>query len=150
MDVLKEIPTLFPCPITNFVFEDPVVMKDGQIYERGAITDALKRTKQSPITRQELSKDDAVANFTLKSVSAKCRSTSFPIKITLLKGAGPDEIEVKICYRQTIEKLKTQITDKNPIPAADQTIKVMGQALNDRDTIFDSSISPSDFLQLEW
>ena len=47
---MTEIPKEFLCPITLAIMRDPVIMSDGQTYERKAIEQALKVSPLSPIT----------------------------------------------------------------------------------------------------
>ena len=46
----------FMCPVTKQIFNRPVVADDGFTYEKWAIDRILSDTKQSPITREQLTK----------------------------------------------------------------------------------------------
>jgi hypothetical protein len=46
------------CPITHECFVDPVIVSDGHVYEREAITRWIRQNGTSPFTRQQLSLDD--------------------------------------------------------------------------------------------
>jgi hypothetical protein len=87
------IPEDYCCPITRELMRDPVMMKDGQTYEREAIAAALARNPNSPITRQPLNMADAVQNFALKRLIDTFRSTRFPIKIRHPNRTGTAEIQ---------------------------------------------------------
>jgi Mg-chelatase subunit ChlD len=65
------IPPEFLCPIMKVIMKDPVIMPDGQTYERSAIAEALNCIPISPITRQPLNILDAKTNFALKSLIEK-------------------------------------------------------------------------------
>jgi hypothetical protein len=65
------IPHEFLCPIMKDIMKDPVIMPDGQTYERSAIAEALSANPVSPITRQPLNISDAKTNFALKSLIEK-------------------------------------------------------------------------------
>ncbi|CAF1140225.1 unnamed protein product [Rotaria sordida] len=66
------------CPITNEIFEDPVVGDDGHTYERKAVTEWLTRNGTSPITRQPMNIDSLKPNYTVKKMIEELRSVSLP------------------------------------------------------------------------
>ncbi|CAF5013408.1 unnamed protein product [Rotaria sp. Silwood1] len=66
------------CPITNELFEDPVIGDDGHTYERKAITEWLTKNGISPITRQPMNIDSLKANYTVKKMIEELRSVSRP------------------------------------------------------------------------
>ena len=68
---MTEIPQEFLCPINLTIMKDPVIMPDGQTYERKAIEKALKISPLSPITKEPLSMKDATTNYSLKSLIQK-------------------------------------------------------------------------------
>ena len=68
---MTEIPKEFLCPITLCIMRDPVIMSDGQTYERKAIEKALEQSTLSPITRKPVSMKDARTNYALKSMIEK-------------------------------------------------------------------------------
>ena len=72
---MTEIPKEFICPITLNIMKDPVIMSDGQTYERKAIEQALKESPLSPITKKPLSMKDALPNYALKSMIQKYLDT---------------------------------------------------------------------------
>ena len=88
---MTEIPQEFLCPINLTIMKDPVIMPDGQTYERKAIEKALKVSPLSPITKKPLSMKDATTNYALKSMIQKF----------LEKGVNPLK---KIEHPQKIDK----------------------------------------------
>ena len=68
---MDNIPNEFLCPISLEIMEDPVIMPDGQTYERDCIYAALKHSPFSPITKQRLNFKDAVPNYAIKSMIEK-------------------------------------------------------------------------------
>ena len=52
---MSEIPKEFLCPITLSIMRDPVLMSDGQTYERSAIEKHLQASPLSPLTMQPIS-----------------------------------------------------------------------------------------------
>ena len=68
---MTEIPQEFLCPINLTIMKDPVIMPDGQTYERKAIEKALKISPFSPITKKPLNMKDATTNYALKSMIEK-------------------------------------------------------------------------------
>ena len=67
----EDVPNEFLCPINLTIMKDPVIMADGQTYEREAIEKALKKSPLSPITKQHLDMKDAKTNYALKSMIEK-------------------------------------------------------------------------------
>ena len=63
---LNQSPNLI-CPITKQVFKDPVIISDGNTYEREAIVRYLSNNNTSPITRQPVNKDICIPNRAIKS-----------------------------------------------------------------------------------
>ena len=45
------------CPITGLIYLDLVLVQDGKIYERAAITKWFKTNKRSPVTNKEIGAD---------------------------------------------------------------------------------------------
>ena len=72
---MSEIPKEFLCPITLCIMKDPVIMPDGQTYEREAIRKALQASPYSPLTKKPLNMKDAVPNYALKSMIEKYLNT---------------------------------------------------------------------------
>jgi serine/threonine protein kinase len=66
------------CPITDEIFEDPVMGDDGHTYERKAITEWLVKTGTSPITRQPMDIHSLKTNYTVKKVIEELTSTLQP------------------------------------------------------------------------
>ena len=96
---MTEVPKEFLCPITLAIMKDPVIMSDGQTYERKAIEQALKESPLSPITKKPISMKDALPNYALKSMISKY----------LDNGENPLNT-IKIEQPQTVEKdIKTKI-----------------------------------------
>ena len=65
---MSDIPKEFICPITLCIMKDPVLMPDGQTYERSAIEKHLQVSPLSPLTKQPLDMKDATPNYALKSL----------------------------------------------------------------------------------
>ena len=79
---MSDIPDEFKCPITLSIMEDPVIMPDGQTYEREAIANHLKFSPLSPLTRQRLQMKDAIPNYAIKSMIEKfLNRRKIPVKI---------------------------------------------------------------------
>ncbi|KAK8852664.1 hypothetical protein M9Y10_017653 [Tritrichomonas musculus] len=70
-DLDVDAPPEYICPITMSIMKDPVIMPDGQTYEREAIQKALNVNPISPITREPMDMEDAKTNFALKSLIEK-------------------------------------------------------------------------------
>jgi len=63
-----EIPNEFLCPITLEIMKEPMVMPDGQTYEKEAIKRALEVSHVSPMTKMPMEFSDGVINYALKSL----------------------------------------------------------------------------------
>ena len=62
---MEHIPNEFLCPITLTIMQDPILMPDGQSYERNAIEAALALSPKSPITQQPMTMEDGIPNTSL-------------------------------------------------------------------------------------
>src|ERR1700728_3275800 len=62
------------CPITDEIFEDPVMGDDGHTYERKAITEWLTKNGTSPMTRQPMKIDSLRTNYAVKKMIEELRS----------------------------------------------------------------------------
>jgi len=71
MDLNEKVPNEFLCPITLDIMNEPMVMPDGQTYEKEAIKKALEITHVSPLTKMPMNFSDGVINYTLKSLIEK-------------------------------------------------------------------------------
>jgi serine/threonine protein kinase len=67
-------PSVFVCPITTEVFEEPVLAADGYTYERMAIEGWLVKHNTSPITGLALEHRGLTPNLALKSAIAEWRT----------------------------------------------------------------------------
>jgi serine/threonine protein kinase len=63
------------CPITDEIFEDPVVGDDGHTYERKAIIDWLTKNQTSPMTREPMDINSLRTNYIVKKMIEELRST---------------------------------------------------------------------------
>jgi Mg-chelatase subunit ChlD len=63
------------CPITLSIMVDPVKAPDGHTYERSAIEQAISMNGKSPITRQDMSIDQLVTDYTLKNLIEELSSS---------------------------------------------------------------------------
>lgn len=98
----SDIPNEFVCPITMEIMTDPVVMPDGQTYERSAIARHLSNNPTSPITRQPMSMADAKVNYALKSLIDRFRNNGenptkhqLNTKVHELQGIELDRFDAK-------------------------------------------------------
>lgn len=71
LDLDADAPPEFKCPITMLIMKEPVIMPDGQTYERKAIESAFKVNPISPITRQPMSMSEGKVNYAPKSLIDK-------------------------------------------------------------------------------
>ncbi|MEW5305585.1 MAG: hypothetical protein WDW38_008067 [Sanguina aurantia] len=67
-DTVKEVPSLFVCPLTMEVYRDPAITPTGQSYERAAMLEHLSKVgKFDPITRAPVTEKDLIPNLGLRS-----------------------------------------------------------------------------------
>ena len=62
------------CPITRALLVDPVKAPDGHTYERTAIIQAIKTNGKSPITRQLITVEELITDFTIKHMVEELKS----------------------------------------------------------------------------
>ena len=74
LQLKKEVPDCFCCPIELAVFDEPVVASDGHTYERSALLRWLHKSPTSPLTGERLDTRVMVANVTLKKAIDAWRS----------------------------------------------------------------------------
>jgi hypothetical protein len=140
----KSIPNEYYCPITGVVMKDPVLMKDGHTYERGAIATHLERNPMSPMTREPLSMADAVPNRALKALIETATSGSFPINLKWPSRTGTSHGKLSVRATDSILSLKAKIAELTGIHESDQKVLFSGTALADSPTIGDYGIGETD------
>ncbi len=118
---MSEIPKEFLCPITLSIMKNPVLMTDGQTYEKSAIEKYLEISTLSPLTKQPISMKDATPNYALKSL----------IENYLKAGKMPKMPKIT----PTINK--TSITDIDSFKA-----EVIPNPKNDNEVFIDLKIEP--------
>lgn len=89
------------CPITNSPLKNPVLLNDGYIYEREAISKWLKMKKKSPMTNQDIDKIILIPVFQLKSSILKSKESVKKRCISLAK----ELLTRRVMYRELILKL---------------------------------------------
>jgi len=67
VEVERDIPESFLCPLTHRVMRDPVIAFDGRSYEREAIEEFLKKHNKSPVTGAEAITSMVFSNHDLHS-----------------------------------------------------------------------------------
>jgi len=66
--LLERLKSHLTCPITQEVFQEPVVAEDGQTYEKGAIVNWLQQNLTSPLTRQTMITRTLAPNYVVRSL----------------------------------------------------------------------------------
>jgi len=64
----SDIPKEFICPITTDIMSDPVILTDGQVYDRKAIEKWLERSNKSPMTNAIIDKHTIIPCFVLRTL----------------------------------------------------------------------------------
>ena len=104
---MSQIPKEFICPITLNIMKDPVIMSDGQTYEKSAIEKALSISPLSPLTKQPLSMKDAKPNYALKSLIENF------LKIGKIPEIPTNTAKIDKNSKPEIESFKTEVIE-NP------------------------------------
>ena len=73
-DLQRELRTTFTCPISLGVYEEPVITKYGNTYEKEYLMMHLKMSSTDPVTRQPLGRREVVPNSSLKRAIEHWRS----------------------------------------------------------------------------
>ena len=113
----ENAPPEYKCPITLSIMIDPVIMPDGQTYERHAIEQALEINPISPVTRRPMEFEDAIPNYALKNLIAKYVQ-NYKQKKNIKSIDGLDSFEKN---EKKVKKHKTkEIIQHNTNPKIDQ------------------------------
>jgi hypothetical protein len=145
------IPNEFCCPITRSLMKDPVLMRDGQTYEREAIAAFLARNPTSPMTRAPISMSDALPNRALKDAIDRFASKSFGILAEWSFQGRAREDWIETCFNDTVENLKTKISALTHVPQQFLKLKFGADVLEDDEaTVADLSIGPNVRIEVEY
>jgi len=71
----KHLPAAY-CPITQAPMRDPVIVPEGQTFERKAIEMWLQRSHTNPMTRNPLAPEDLVPNIALRDAMSQVRGAT--------------------------------------------------------------------------
>ena len=72
---MSVLPSQLVCPITNAIFTDPVIDREGNTYERTAIMEWLRQHSTSPITRNALAAEHLAPNRAIADAAAAYRAS---------------------------------------------------------------------------
>mmetsp|Transcript_30569 Transcript_30569/g.51649 ORF Transcript_30569/g.51649 Transcript_30569/m.51649 type:complete len:518 (+) Transcript_30569:73-1626(+) len=75
----EQIPKTYLCPISFELMDDPYIDPDGNSYEKVAISEWLKRSHYSPITRNPMTIENLVPNRGLKDLIDQFKSENSSI-----------------------------------------------------------------------
>ncbi len=109
------IPEGYLCPISQEIFQEPVVASDGHTYEKHNIVEWLRRgNNRSPMTGERFSSDYLVPNYTLKSMVA-----DFKQKIPEIQKRNQIRVDLEEAIklreqfiRELLEKMEVQKKEK--------------------------------------
>jgi hypothetical protein len=139
----EEIPEEFICPIKHSLMIDPVLMKDGNTYERSAIEEWTKFKNTSPLNSdQGISMNDAIPNRLLKALIEKFTSKLFELRLHWKSPRSEVDKAIMICLKDTVKDLKTRIEESLGIPRAFQTVTFQKEALEDDSVRLYDLVSP--------
>ena len=104
----------FICPITREVFKNPVIIDDGNTYEKEAILKYLDDHDISPITRQPVNKSICIPNRAIKSTIENAHQNNILFEIPTNKSVQTRNISYNeninlICFEDTNEVVSNQL-----------------------------------------
>lgn len=104
----ENIPDEFICPITREIMTDPVMLTDGQVYDKKAITQWLHNNNTSPMTKVIVDKNMIIPCFILRTLIQQFLSNT--------EEAVPQQPVPKHIPKRsaTAQKQTTQKTKKEP------------------------------------
>lgn len=110
---MNEIPREFICPVTFEIMEDPVICSDGYTYERKVILNLPNSI--SPLTRQQIDKNNLIPNRNLKDAIERYKSSSdssLSKKLSNISKLEKFELEQKIKKQEMEDKIKKELLEK--------------------------------------
>jgi len=110
---MTEIPREFICPVTFEIMEDPVICSDGYTYERKVILNLPNSI--SPLTRQQIDKNNLIPNRNLKDAIERYKSlsdSSLSKKLSNISKLEKFELEQKIKKQEMEDKIKKELLEK--------------------------------------
>jgi len=108
---MTEIPREFICPVTFEIMEDPVICSDGYTYERKVILNLPNSI--SPLTRQQIDKNNLIPNRNLKDAIERYKSSSDSSKkLSNISKLEKFELEQKIKKQEMEDKIKKELLEK--------------------------------------
>ena len=108
---MSSFPSMFRCPITLALMQDPVKAPDGHTYERSAIVKAIRLKGISPLTRQPMSVEQLIPDYTLKSAIeelATSKNSDEP--------SPPAVVNATVCTTGTMTELTLSSPDREAGP----------------------------------
>ena len=108
---MSSFPAMFRCPITLAIMVDPVKAPDGHTYERSAIVEAIRLKGISPLTRQAMSVEQLISDYTLKSAiedlpASNMEDNKYP----------PVVVSATVCTTGTVTELTLSTPDSEAAP----------------------------------
>lgn len=92
------------CPLTNEIFNDPVVTNDGSVYERTKILEWFSKNRTSPITRERISSrvyNISMITNIIKYCSNKCNQIKHDI-YRLSQNELINKVNSSSCYDELL------------------------------------------------
>ncbi|XP_063060431.1 uncharacterized protein LOC134453583 [Engraulis encrasicolus] len=74
-----KVPPSIMCPLTKKVFVEPIITKEGMVYERKAIEEHLKKSNKDPITNNPLKRTDLKVDKDMKKRVTEYRKLQISI-----------------------------------------------------------------------
>ena len=117
---MESIETLIRCPISYQIFNEPVILSDGQTYEKMEIDRWLKTNDTSPLTGNKLKTKDYSINYSIKNL-VNIYLKDHPDKISEQydekpkskpKSKSKSKINEKICKVDTLDTFYKFSTDE--------------------------------------
>jgi Mg-chelatase subunit ChlD len=116
-----DIPSEFLCPITYEMMTDPVILSDGQTYERQAIEQWLQTHNTSPLSNSRASLADLKPNYALRSAierwlvanptAVSCGTTQGPVDRTFRARTDGEHLFVECVEQEPLEVVTILVND---------------------------------------
>lgn len=109
---MSNIPHEFTCPITFDIMVDPVICSDGYTYEKQSILKLINSI--SPITRQQIDKNNLIPNRNLKDAIERYNLQKVEVnqKISYMSKLEKFELEQKNKKKELEDKIKKELIEK--------------------------------------
>jgi hypothetical protein len=135
-------------PLTYEIMADPVMMPDGQTYDRQSIARALQAKPQSPITRQAMSMAQSLPNRFARDSITEFLAQLISIVVRWANGRDSHAFQVSVSLKDSIRDAKAKLVTLTKIPVDDQVLVYNNEALADDERFYNGRFKNKVSLEL--